>query len=145
MPRGSSQPYNRINLGTSCSFTCFAGTTFSFGASAVVGGDIGIDAASTSYTGAGLGPLTMDPSGEYSTSAAVDGKVYAADYVASNMSTVFNDIQKGYNYAQLERPVTQSYPGAQTLAGLTMNPGMFVLFPSLSFYCLYLQSFPPSV
>lgn len=51
----STQPYRRVVVGVACTYTFFAGTTFAFGAAAVVGGNIGINSASSSYGGPGLG------------------------------------------------------------------------------------------
>lgn len=122
----SSQPYVRVNLGEACSYSMFAGTTLAFGSSSVVGGDIGIAAASSSYSG--LGVLTMDSSGQFSTSNAVTGNIYAADYAyptPQNMSDTMNAVQRGYNNAFLEKPVTKTYAGAQTIDTWVIQPGIY--------------------
>lgn len=59
------QPYGQLNLGQACSYTFFAGTTVAFGASAWVGGNLGLDASQVGYSGTGLGAMTLDSSGQY--------------------------------------------------------------------------------
>lgn len=121
------QSYSIVPLGSACPYTLFGGTTFAFGDASQVGGNIGLDAAAGSYAGTGIGTLVMDPSGQFSTTASVDGKVYAVDYAdptPANMSATMTSIRKAYNYAMLEKPATETFAGAMPLDGLVINPGM---------------------
>lgn len=56
-----------MDLGTACQFTFLAGTTFAFGASAWVGGNIGVDATQVAIGGTGIGTMVRDSSGTFCT------------------------------------------------------------------------------
>jgi len=70
----------------------------------------------------------MDPSGVFSTSSLVDGKIYAANYTSptpSNLTTAVNNMQTAYTDAA-GRPTpdfTDLYSG--DLTGHTLAPGLY--------------------
>jgi hypothetical protein len=88
-----------VDLGLAGNFVILAKTGISTTGTTHVTGDMGLSPAAASYiTGF---DLIMDPSGTFSTSALVDGQIYAADYTEptptmlttaiSNMETAYTD------------------------------------------------------
>jgi hypothetical protein len=115
-----------VNLGTAGDFAILAKTGVSITGVASVTGDIGISpAAATAITGFGL---IMDPSGTFSTSSLVTGKIYAADYTdptPTKMTTAIGDMETAYtNAAGRTLPDhTELYTG--DLTGQTLTPGLY--------------------
>ncbi|KAJ7242181.1 antifreeze protein, partial [Mycena haematopus] len=88
-----------VNLGTAANFAILAESGVSTVPDSVITGDVGVSPiAATALTGFSL---TLDPTGEFSTSAQVTGKLYAASYNAptpamlttavGDMGTAFTD------------------------------------------------------
>jgi hypothetical protein len=70
---------------------------------------------------------TMDSSNTFSTSAQVNGKLYAADYTnptPPNLTTAVNDMQTAYTTAA-GRPAKVTELGAGNIGGLTLAPGVY--------------------
>ena len=115
-----------VNLGTAGDFVVLAKSGISTTAVTSIVGDIGISpAAATAITGFGL---IMDPSGTFSTSSLITGKVYAADYTSptpTKMTTAIGDMQTAYtNAAGRTLPdYTELYAG--DLTGKTLTHGLY--------------------
>jgi hypothetical protein len=71
--------------------------------------------------------LTMDSSGEFSTSSLVTGKVYAADYTSptpTDMTTAISDMETAYTTAAgISADFTGT--GSGNISGLTLDPGVY--------------------
>lgn len=120
-------PYGQVPLQSTCGYIFVTGSTFSIGASALVGASIALNNNAGEYSGSGLGTLVMGPNGDYSTSPAVNGKVYASSYSAptpQNLTQAIQDENSAYNYARSEGPVNQTFAGAGALDGLGMLHSM---------------------
>ena len=115
-----------VNLGTAAEFVALAKTGISTTGTTAIVGDIGISpAAATAITGFGL---IMDPSGTFSISSLITGKVYAADYTSptpTKMTTAIGDMQTAYtNAAGRTLPdYTELYAGDVT--GKTLIHGLY--------------------
>lgn len=115
-----------VNLGTAGNFAILAeaGITTTAGTSIV--GDIGVSPiAATSMTGFGL---SMDASGQFSTSALVDGKVYAADYAPPTpamLTTAIGDRLAAYNDAAGRSNPDFLNLESGNLNGQTLAPGLY--------------------
>lgn len=58
----------------------------------------------------------------------MDGKIYASDYSSptpSNLTQAMSDFQMAFTAAFQKTP-TSSVPGAASMDGLVLNPGMYV-------------------
>ncbi|MBL0174332.1 MAG: Ig-like domain-containing protein [Ignavibacteria bacterium] len=115
-----------VNIGTAGDFVALAKTGISATGTTMITGDIGISPAAATYiTGFGL---IMDPSGTFSTSSLVAGKVYAANYAAptpTKMTTAIGDMETAYTDAA-GRPTpnyTELYAG--DITGKTLTPGLY--------------------
>jgi hypothetical protein len=115
-----------VNLGTAGNFVILAKSGISATGTTSVVGNIGVSPiAATAITGFGL---IMDPSGVFSTSSLVDGKVYAANYTTptpTNLTTAVSNMQTAYTDAA-GRPTpdyTDLYSG--DLTGHTLAPGLY--------------------
>jgi hypothetical protein len=121
-----SQSPAPVNLGTAGDFVILAKTGISATGVTSITGDIGVSPiAATAITGFGL---IMDPSGTFSTSSLVTGKVYAADYTdptPTKMTTAVGDMETAYtNAAGRTLPdYTELYAG--DLTGQTLTPGLY--------------------
>lgn len=139
-------PYGQIPLQSTCGYIFVTGSTFSIGASALVGASIGLNNNAGEYSGSGLGTLVMGPNGDYSTSPAVNGKVYASSYNAptpQNLTQAIADEDSAYNYARSEGPVTQSFAGAGALDSLGM---LLLILNTYSWLILfYILVFQPGI
>ncbi|MBA2611613.1 MAG: DUF3494 domain-containing protein [Bacteroidetes bacterium] len=114
-----------VNLGTSGSFVALAKTGISTTGATSIVGDIGVSPNNaSSITGFGL---VADASGEFSTSSLINGKVYAANYVAptpAKMTTAVSDMQAAYTDAAGRAPnFTELYTG--NLTGQTLTTGVY--------------------
>jgi len=111
-----------VNLGTAGDFVILAKTGISTTGVTAITGDIGVSpTAAVSITGFGL---IMDPSGTFSTSSLITGKVYAADYTAptpTKMTTAIGDMQTAYTNAagRVSPDYTELYTGDVTGKALT--------------------------
>lgn len=90
-------------------------------------GNLGVSpAAATAITGFGL---IMDANGQSSTSPAVIGKVFAADYAAptpDNLTVAVDNMQTAFtNSNNLTAPAPVVNLGAGDISGLTIAPGLY--------------------
>jgi len=114
-----------VNLGTAGNFVILAKTGISTTGATYIVGDIGVNPAAASYiTGFGL---NLPYSSAFSTSALINGKVYAADYAVptpANLTTAVLDMQNAYTDAAGRAPNTTEL-GAGNIGGLTLAPGVY--------------------
>ncbi len=121
-----SQSPSPVSLGTAGDFVLLTKTGISATGVTRITGDIGVSPIkATAITGFGL---IMDPSGTFSTSALVTGKVYASDYTVpspAKMTTAIGDMQTAYTDAagRLIPDHTELYAG--DLTGQTLIPGLY--------------------
>ena len=114
-----------VNLRTSGNFVALAQTGISTTGTTSIVGNIGISpntaAAITGFN------LILDPSGQFSTSSLVSGKLYAADYVVptpATLTTAVGDMQTAYTDAAGRTPdYTELYTG--DLTGKTLTKGVY--------------------
>lgn len=114
-----------VDLGTSENYTILSKTGISkTGVTAVVG-DIAVSPIdSTAITGFSL---SVHASGQYSTSPAVTGKIYAPDYAAptaTKLTTAVGDMQTAYTDAAGRTLPDTTELGAGDISGLTIQPGL---------------------
>ena len=114
-----------VNLGTSGNFVILTKTGISTTGVTSINGDIGVSPAEATYiTGFGL----ILPAGSaFSTSALVNGKVYAPSYAnptPANLTTAVRDMQTAYTDAAGRAPdVTELSAG--NIGGLTLTSGVY--------------------
>jgi uncharacterized membrane protein SirB2 len=115
-----------VNLGTADNFAILAKTGITTTGTTSVVGNIGVSPiSSTAITGFGL---ILDPSGQFSTSTLVTGKVYAADYsvpTPAMMTAAVSDMQAAYTDAAGRTNPSNTDLGAGNIAGLTLSPGLY--------------------
>ncbi len=122
----ASQSYaSPVDLGTAGNFVILTESGISTTAGTTVLGDMGVSPiAATAITGFGL---IMDPSGTFSTSSLVTGKVYAADYASPTpayLTTAISDMETAYTDAAGRAPgVTEL--GAGNIGGMTIAPDVY--------------------
>ncbi len=115
-----------VNLGTAGNFVILAKTGISATGTTSITGDIGVSPAAATYiTGFGL---IMDPTGTFSTSSLITGKVYASDYTSptpSNLTTAIGDMQTAYTDAAGRKTpdYTELYTGDVT--GKVLTHGLY--------------------
>ena len=115
-----------VNIGTAGNFVILAKTGISATGTTHITGDIGVSPiAATAITGFGL---IMDPSGTFSTSSLVTGKVYAANYTSptpAKMTTAVSDMETAYTNAagRTLSDHTELYAG--DLTGQTLTHGLY--------------------
>jgi hypothetical protein len=114
-----------VDLGSADAFIILGKTGISTTGTTLITGDIGVSPiGATAITGFGL---TMDSSGEYSTSTLVIGNVYASDYTEptpTNMTAVISDMLTAYSDAVSRAPdFTELYGG--DLSGQTLVAGVY--------------------
>jgi len=113
-----------VNLGTAGNYTILAKSGITNVPTSVITGDMGVSPiAHTAITGFAL---TLDGSGQFSTSAQVTGKVYAADYSAPTPATLtvaVTDMMAAYTDAA-GRTANFTNEGAGNIGGLTLAPGV---------------------
>lgn len=115
-----------VNLGTAENFAILSKTGVSTTGTTVVNGDIGVSPiAATALTGFGL---SADASNKFSTSALVNGKLYAADYAVptpATLTTAISDMEAAYSEAASRPiPTTLGRSGGE-IGGLTFTPGLY--------------------
>ena len=115
-----------VDLGSAGNFVVLAKSGISTTGDTSIIGDIGVSPIdSTAITGFGL---TMDPSNQFSISALVDGKVYAADYslpTPSMMTIAISDMEAAYTDAAGRSPANFIDVGAGNIGGMTLVPGIY--------------------
>ncbi len=113
-----------VNLRTAGNYAVLAAASIS-GTGATVTGNLGISPAAASYiTGFSL---IADPSTQFSTSAQVTGRVYAANYgvpTPAVIVTATNDLLAAYAEAA-ERAPGVGELNAGNLGGMTLEPGVY--------------------
>lgn len=115
-----------VNLRSAGNYVILSSTGVTTTGTTAIVGDIGLSpAASTYMTGFGL---MMDPSGTYSTSTLVTGRIYAANYTTptpTNLTTAIGDMQTAYTDAagRVNPDYTELYSGV--LTGQTLIPGLY--------------------
>jgi len=115
-----------VNLRTAEDFILLAKTGISITGVSDITGDIGVSPADATYiTGFGL---IMDPSGTFSTSSLITGKVYAADYTdptPTKMTTAIGDMETAYTDASGRTVPDYSELYTGDLTGQTLTPGLY--------------------
>ncbi|NOS69249.1 MAG: DUF3494 domain-containing protein [Verrucomicrobia bacterium] len=115
-----------VALGSADSFVILAKSGISTTGTTSIGGDIGVSPiGSTAITGFGL---IMDPSGQFSSSSLVIGKIYAADYAVTTpakMTAAVSDMETAYTDAAARTlpDATELYAG--DISGQTFGPGLY--------------------
>ncbi len=113
-----------VNLRTAGNYAVLAAASIS-GTGATVTGNLGISpAAASSITGFSL---IADPSTEFSTSAQVIGRVYAADYgvpTPTILETAMIDLRLAYDEAAARTPTSTELANG-TIGGETIPPGVY--------------------
>jgi hypothetical protein len=114
-----------VNLGAAGDFVILAKSGISNVPTSSITGDIGVSPATdTAITGFGL---TMDGSGTFSTSAQINGQVFASTYAAptpANLTVAVLAMQAAYTDAASRAP-DQTELGAGNIGGLTLPPGVY--------------------
>jgi len=114
-----------VDLGTAGDFVILAESGISTATTSDITGDIAVSPSPASYiTGFSL---TMDSSGEFSTSSQVVGMVYSADYTTptpNRLTTAVEDMLLAYaDAAGRASNYTELYSG--DLSGKTLTPGVY--------------------
>jgi len=115
-----------VNLRSAANFTILAETGVTNVATSAITGNIGLSpTAATAITGSSL---VMDPSGTFSTSTQVTGKIYAASYASptpSMLTTAIGDMQTAYLDASGRTLPDFVNLGSGEIGGLTLQPGLY--------------------
>jgi hypothetical protein len=115
-----------VKLRSASDFVILAKSGVSTTGTSSIVGDVGISPAAASFiTGFGL---TMDASNEFSTSALVDGRVYAADYTPPTptmMTTAISDMETAYTDAAGRTNPDHTELGAGDITSMTLAPGLY--------------------
>lgn len=115
-----------VNLGAAGDFVILAKTGISTTGVTSVVGDIGVSPAQATYiTGFAL---NLSAGSAFSTSALVDGKVYAPGYAnptPANLTTAVLDMQNAYTDAAGRTNPTATELGAGNIGGMTLAPGLY--------------------
>jgi hypothetical protein len=115
-----------VNLGTAGNYVILTKAGITTDPASVITGDIGVSPiAATAITGFGL---ALDiPTGTFSTSSQITGKVYAADYTEptpANLTTAISNMEAAYTDAAGRAPnYTELYAG--DISGQTLTPGVY--------------------
>jgi hypothetical protein len=124
---GAAAAQDPVNLGTAGNFAILAKAGISTTGVTVVVGDMGVSPIdSTAITGFSL---TLDASGNFSTSSLLTGKAYASDYVSptpSYLTTAVGDMEIAYADAAgrtAGNAITEL--GAGDISGMTLAPGLY--------------------
>ncbi len=115
-----------VNLGSAGNFVILSKTGISTTGSTEIEGDIGLSPAAASYiTGFAL---TLPAASAFSTSALVDGKVYAPGYAnptPATMTTAVSDMETAYTDGMGRTNPTATELGAGDIGGMTLAPGLY--------------------
>lgn len=115
-----------VDLGTAGNFAILTKSGVSTVPPSAITGDIGVSPIdSTSITGFSL---SMDSSGQFSTTPQVTGKVYAPDYAVptpSNLTTAIGDMQTAYTEAAGRSIPDFTELGSGEIGGQTLVPGLY--------------------
>ena len=118
-----------VVLGAAGNYVILSKTAITTTGVTAITGDIGISpAAASALTGFGQ---TLDGSGTFSTSALINGKIYASDYTAptpTNVGTAISNMEAAYTDAATRTPgvgASNLNVGGGTLSGQTFVPGTY--------------------
>jgi hypothetical protein len=115
-----------LNLGTAGNYVILAKSGISTVPPSAVTGNMGVSPIeSSAITGFSL---TLDSSGQFSTSSQVTGKVYAPDYAAPtpvNLTTAVSDMQTAYTDAAGRTLPDFTELGSGNIGGLTLAAGLY--------------------
>lgn len=115
-----------VDLGAAKDYPVLAKSGISTVPASVVTGNIGVSPIdSTAITGFSL---SMDSSGEFSTSNQVSGRVFASDYAAptpSTLTTAVSDMEGAYTDAAGRSNPDATELGAGDISGMTLDPGLY--------------------
>lgn len=115
-----------VDLGAAKDYPVLAKSGISTVPASVVTGNIGVSPIdSTAITGFSL---SMDSSGEFSTSDQVSGRVFASDYAAptpSTLTTAVSDMEGAYTDAAGRSNPDATELGAGDISGMTLEPGLY--------------------
>lgn len=117
-----------VDLGAASNFSILAETAITTTGATLITGNIGISpSAAAAITGFGL---VMDPSNKFSTSALINGKIYASDYGASTpayLTVATGDMLAAYNDAAGRAFPTATEIDAGILSSTTPDfiPGIY--------------------
>lgn len=115
-----------VSLGTAGTYVILGKSAITTTGVTAITGDIGLSpAAASNYVGFGL---VMDASNQFSTSALVTGRVYAADYevpTPANMTAAISSMETAYTDAAGRAIPTATELGAGDISGLTIVPGLY--------------------
>jgi len=119
-------PLGAVNLGSAGNFVILAKSGITTTGVTLVIGNIGVSPiAATAVTGFGL---TLDRSGQFSTSPKVVGKIYAASYAVptpKTLTTAVLDMQTAYTDAASRKNPTVIGLGTGNIGGKTLAPGLY--------------------
>jgi Ice-binding-like/Bacterial Ig-like domain len=121
----TGNPYARpVTLGSAGDYVVLAKGAIS-GTTAAVKGKLGVSPAAATYiTGFSL---VADASNVFSTSAQINGKVYAADYAPptpANLTAAVSDMELAFTEAAARTPDVSEL-GVGNLGGMTLVPGVY--------------------
>jgi Ice-binding-like len=115
-----------VVLGAAGNYVILAKSQISNVPTSAITGNLGLSPAAASFiTGFAL---TVDASGQFSTSAQVTGNVYAADYAAptpANLTTAIGNMQTAYTDAAGRPTPDHTELAAGNIGGLTLPPGLY--------------------
>ena len=115
-----------VDLGAAGDFVILTKTGITNVPTSAITGDLGTSPIfSTAITGFSL---VLDPTGQFSRSSQVTGKIYAANYAVptpANLTTAVGDMETAYTDAALRTlpDATELYAG--NLSGRTLAPGLY--------------------
>jgi hypothetical protein len=115
-----------LNLGTAGNYVILAKSGISTVPPSAITGDLGVSPIdSSAITGFSL---TLDSSGQFSTSSQVTGKLYGPDYASPtpvNLTTAVSDMQTAYTDAAGRTLPDYTELGAGNIGGMTLTPGLY--------------------
>jgi hypothetical protein len=115
-----------VNLGTAGNYVILSKSGVSNVPNSAITGNIGVSPiAASAITGFSLTP---DPSGTFSTSSQVTGKIYAANYASptpSNLTTAIGDMQTAYTDAAGRTTPDFTELGSGNIGGKILTPGLY--------------------
>ncbi|EKD23778.1 MAG: hypothetical protein ACD_81C00184G0001 [uncultured bacterium] len=115
-----------VDLGSAGSFVILGKTGISTTGTTVITGNIGVSPVAATYI-TGFGPI-MDVSNTFSTSALVNGKIYASDYTEptpATMTAAISAMETAYTDAAGRTLPTATELGAGNIGGMTLAPGLY--------------------
>jgi hypothetical protein len=117
-----------VDLGSACNYAILAKSGISTVPTSTITGNIGVSPiASTAITGF---TLTLDSSGQFSTSAQVTGEAFAPDYgvpTPANLTAAVSDMEGAYTKASQcpTTDATRKNIGGGTIGGQILTPGVY--------------------